>query len=442
MKSIPELLEFYQHLTQHIVPGPNSYSYFVPFLLLPLALLIPPSVLSRAQLALLFLPAIYACQIHAWLMGGIDVISLDLSLWCFVLLVCRDPRRTHRRIWISAPRTSVGEKDAGEDVVVEEAYPEELAKRIPWVLTLLVSIRLAGWKIGDPSHDRTQPPRRLGRLAFVKKAGSIVVQSYLVLDAAAFYAKTDPYFTTSGIEVDSAFPPPSAEMATWLVMLRLLPPRLLRCSVLAGQIYAMVTGMFHIPLILIVGLNAVGILPSEWSPQTWPLPFGHFSAVCKRGLRGLWGQWWHGMNRQMSAPMGRSLAQALGIPTKSLRGFALLTMSAFFFSGVIHMGLIPPEPQTSLYSTLWMRLHVAGFFWAQIPAFAVEVAVSKLAARFLPQALDLSVTRGLVICWTAAFLCLTLPLLAVPFRELWYWHFYPVPVSLLQGLSGKGWWTW
>ena len=444
MKSFPELAQSYHHLTHHIVPGPNSYSYFIPFLLLPAALLVPPSVLSQRQLAVLFLPAIYACQIHSWYIAGIDVPSMDLALWSFVLLVCRDPRRTHRRIWVSTPSAFGDDKRSDETVedVVEEGYPEEWAKRIPWVFTLLVSLRLTGWKIGDPSHDKTQPPARLSRSAFSKHAVSIVVRSYLILDTTAFYARTDPYFTTSGMEIDHPFPPASTEMATWLVVLRLLPPRLVRSSVLAGQIYAMVTSMFYIPLIPVVGLNAVGILPYEWSPHTWPLPFGPFSSVAERGLRGLWGRWWHGMNRQITAPPGRLLAQELGIPTNSVTGFALLTLSAFFFSGVTHMGLVPPEPHTVEISALWMRLHIAGFFWAQIPAFAFEVAVSKLVAHSAPQALDWSVTRALVTAWTAAWLCLTLPLLAVPFRELRYWHYYPVPLSLLHGLSGRNWWTW
>lgn len=445
MKSSSELAEFYEHLTRHIVPGPNSYSYFVPFLLLPAALLTPPSVLSRRQLAFLFLPAIYACLMHAWSIAGIDVLSVDLALWSFIHLVCWDPRRTHRRVWVSTPSASaVDEKrpsEAGEDVV-EEAYPEEWAKRIPWVFTLLVSLRLTGWKIGDPSHDKTQPPARLSRSKFLRHAVSVGVQSYLILDAAAFYARTDPYFTTSGMDIDHPFPPPSAKMATLLVMLRLLPPRLVRSSAVAGQIYAMVAGMFYAPLIPMVGLNAIGILPYEWSPHTWPQIFGPFSAVWERGLRGLWGKWWHGVNRQITAPPGRWLAQERGVPTKSLTGYALLTISAFFFSGIMHSGLIPPEPQTGLFSARSMRLHVAGFFWAQIPAFAFEVAVSKLVARFTPRVLDWSVTRVLVTVWTAAWLCLTLPLLTVPFRELGYWHYYSVPVSLLQRLSGKGWWTW
>ena len=366
-------------------------------------------------------------------------------LWSFILLVCRDPRRTHVRVWRCAAPDAPAERkrlsgDGGR--VVEEAYPDGLAGRVPWVLTLLVSLRLTGWKIGDPSHDKTQPPATLSRRAFLRHAVNIAVHSYLILDAAAFYSRTDPYFHTSGMGIDDPFPSPSAEMATWLVILRLLPPRFVRASVIAGQVYAIVAGMFYIPLIPMVGLNAVGVIPYEWSPHTWPLPFGNFSAIPERGLRGLWGKWWHGVNRQFTAPPGRSLAQALGIPTNSIAGYTLLTTSAFFFSGVMHMGLIPPKPQSSLLSAQWMRLYIAGFFWAQIPAFGFEVAVSKLVARFLPQALDWSVAKAIAIAWTAAWLCLTLPLLAIPFRELGYWHSYSVPVSLVQGVSGKGWWTW
>ncbi|KAM0801832.1 hypothetical protein BDR22DRAFT_169395 [Usnea florida] len=424
----------YAHLTKHIVPGPHTSSYFLPFALLPIALLIPPSVLSHRQLALVFLPLICACELHAWLAAGVDVISLDLVLWSFVLLVCRDPRARYRRVW----RCREGEGKGG---VVEEGYPDGLGRRVRWVLTLLVSLRLTGWRIGDPSHDRTQPPPLMSRRAFLRRSVYVAVQCYLILDVAAFYTRTDPYFHVSGVGIDDPFPP-SAEMPSWLVVLRLLPPRFVRASVIAGQAYGMVAGGFHIPLIPAVGLNALGVVPYEWSPHTWPLPFGSFSAIPERGLRGLWGQWWHGVNRQFTAPPGRSLAQALSIPTNSIAGYALLTTSAFFFSGVMHMGLIPPEPQSSFLSAQWMRLYIAAFFWAQIPAFGFEVAVSKLVARFLPQALDWSMTRAIVIAWTAAWLCLTLPLLAIPFRELGYWHSYSVPVSLVRGLLGRGWWTW
>ena len=432
------LSSVYAHLTHHIIPGPNSISYFVPFILLPAALLIPPSTLSHRQLSLLFLPVIYGCQIHAWSKGGVDVISLDLTLWSFVLLFWRDPRRTHRRVWV-AERAIDGKE---MEQVEEEPYPVNLSSRIPWVLTLLVSLRLTGWRIGEISHDKMQPSKRVSRSKFVKVALSTTLQSCIILDASFSYVQTDPYFLDSKMSVDSPYPPPTQDMPTLLVMLRLLPPRLLRSSVLAAQIYAMVTSLFFLPTLPAVGLNVLGFLPDAWSPQTWPAFFGDFWEIGERGVRGLWGSWWHGMHKQITASHGRAVAERLGIPSGSTRGYALLVTLAFLFSGISHAGMIPPEPDSTIMSANMMRFYIASFFWAQIPAFGIELAASKVVARFVPHILHLSATRLFVFAWVAAWLCLTLPILTVPFREIGYWHHYAVPFSVLHGLAGKGWVTW
>lgn len=439
----PDLVQFYDHLTRHIVPGPRSFSYFTPFLLLPVALLIPPSIISHRQLYLVFLPLIYACQVHAWLqIGGLEVISLTLTLWSFVLLVLRDPRRTHRRIRLTAQSGTGKDSEKWRNAFVEQGYPESLAKRVPWVLTLLVSIRLAGWKIGDPSHDKAQPAPCLTRIAFSKHAFLIIAQAFAILDVASCYVLTDSYFVTPGMRVDEPFPPRSKDLPAPLNKLCFLPPRLLRSAAIAGQVYAMVTSMFYLPTIPVVGLNAIGMLPDEWSPHTWPVFFGSFSAVGERGLRGLWGSWWHHFNRQITSSPGRELAHVMGIPTNSTLGYSLLTISAFFLSGVIHMGMIPPEAVSSLLSVNMMRLYLAAFFWAQIPAFQIELVVSKLVATFVPSVTRFPTTRMFVLLWVAGWLSLTLPLLSVPFREIGYWRYFPLPISLLRGFAGKGWLTW
>ena len=438
-----DLVQFYDYLTRHIVPGPRSTSYFIPFLLLPMALLIPPSVLSHRQLYLVILPLIYACQVHAWLqIGGLEVISLTLTLWCFVLLVLRDPRRTHRHIRLKAQSGTGEDPEKWRKEFVEEEYPESLAKLISWVLTLLVSIRLAGWKIGDPSHDKTQPAPRLTRVAFLKHAFLIIAQAFTILDLASCYVLTDPYFVTSGMRVDEPFPPLSDDLPTLVNALRILPPRLLRSAAIAGQVYAMVTSMFYLPTIPILGLNSIGMLPDEWSPHTWPVFFGSFSAVGERGLRGLWGSWWHHFNRQITSTPGRELAHVMGIPTTSTLGYSLLTVSAFLLSGVIHMGMIPPEPASGRMTVNMMRLYIAAFFWAQIPAFQIELVVSNLVAASVPSVPRFPTTRIFVLLWVAGWLSLTLPLLTVPFRETGYWRYFPLPVSLFRGLAGKGWMTW
>ena len=435
--------DFYDHLTHHIVPGPQSRSWFLPFLLLPIALLIPPSTLSHRQLCALFLPAIYACQVHAWLqIGGLEVQSVALALWAFDLLALRDPRKTYRRVRLHVPPIADETSGKRPGILVEEPYPEDLGKRIRWVLTLLVSLRLTGWKVGDTSRDETRTYKTLSRSAFLKNTLGTLAKSYLIMDATSSYIHTDPYFHVSNTSIDAPFPPPTPGMPNLLIILRLLPPRVLRSGILAGQIYGMVTSLFLFSTPLAVSLNAIDILSDEWSPHNWPMFFGNFSAVGERGLRGLWGSWWHHMNRQITITPGRSLIQVMGIPTSSTLGYVVLTASTFFLSGVIHMGLIPPQPETRLMSANAMRMYIGAFFWAQIPAFGVEMLVSRIMARVMPTVTHHKVTKLLVLIWVAGYLSLTLPLLTVPFREIKYWHYWSVPVSLIRGLTGKGWVTW
>ena len=352
-----------------------------------------------------------------------------------MLLVWRDPRRTHRRVWV---RREIEKGKEMVETVVEEPYPVEMRKRVSWVMTLLVSLRLTGWRNGEASHDRTQPPPRLSRLEFLKIALGTLLRGYVILDATFCYVSTDPYFVTSGIGVDTSYPIETSSTSSVLYFLRLLPPRVLRSIVLAGQIYAMVTTMFFLPTLPAIGLNSLGLLPDEWSPQTWPLFFGDFSTISELGLRGMWGSWWHKMNREITATHGRSLAQAMSISGGSTLNYALLTTSAFLFSGIIHMGMIPPEPESTNLSANMMRLYVASFFWSQIPAFGIELVVSNLVARLAPGIVGWHASKVLVLIWTAFWLCLTLPILTVPFREIGYWQYDAVPASLLHALSGKG----
>ena len=445
---VSSILESYQHLTTHIVPGPNSISYFVAVFLLPIALLIPPSIIPRWLLCSLFLPWIYTCLFHSWQsMGGLDVMSMNVALWSLVLLVCEDPRKTFRRVHIGDKKPGVGSKgssivDYDSSHVWEEPYPSNLAQRLPWVLTLMVSLRLTNWKIGRVSHDKTQPPVRINRADFFKYTVVHILRSYLILDVTSFYTQTDPYFFHSGMNVDAPFPKTPVSASKVLELVTLLPPRLVRVLVLGGQLYSLLTLMFLLPTLLATIFNALQLLPNEWSPHSWPLFFGPSSAVADRGIRGLWGSWWHQMHRYLASTPGYSLAHALGISTSSFVGYTLLTTSAFFFSGMMHMGLIPPEPLNTKVSANEMRLRIAAFFWAQIPAIGIEVLVVKIFQRVAPRLSKSFVAKLLTIIWVATWSAMILPILTVPFRELGYWRVYPIPVSVMQGLFGKGWLPW
>lgn len=430
-------LQVYDHIITHVVPGPNNISYFIAFFLLPTALLIPPSILSHRQLCFLFLPLIYALQVRAFSqMGSIDVLGVNLALWSYSLLAFRDPRGTFRRVRMKSKSSMTESADAKGSQVWEEAYPSDLRSRIPWVLTLMVSFRLTNWKIGESSHDHAQPGKGLTRREFLRVVSISMLQDYLLLDLSAAYVQTDPYFFQP-IGIDTPFPPSMPESAAF-APLKLLPPRLVRASTMAAQIYAAVNLMFMLPALLGV---ALGILSDEWSPHTWPSFFGSFSAVSTKGIRGLWGTWWHQTSRQVTSTPGRGLNDLLGISTSSTMGFAALVTSAFFFSGITHIGLIPPQPPAPNVSVNKMRFHMGALFWVQIAGFGIELMATSLLRKYISR-LPSWVSRSFALSWTATWLCMTLPLLALPFRGMGYWELYPVPFSPVQGLLGKGWFTW
>ena len=442
---VSSALAFYQHLTSHIVPGPQSISYFIAVLLLPTALLIPPSTLSRWQLCSLFLPSIYACLVHSWIrIGGLDVMSVNVALMGLVLLACEDPRRTFRRVHRDRDKLRRRAKPMVDDTETtwEEPYPSKFSQRLSWVFTLMISLRLSNWKIGRESHDKAQPSSLTSRSVFLRNTLADILQCYIILDIASFYAQTDPYFFHSCMSIDTPIPGISSSILEVPELLRMLLSRIIRVSVLGSQLYALLTLMFLIPTLPAIALNATKILPDDWTPHSWPALFGSFSAVMDRGVRGLWGSRWHQMHRYLASTPAYSLTHASGISTSSLLGYALLTTSAFFFSGVMHMGLVPPEPLNTKVSANEMRLRIAGFFWAQIPAIGAEVLVARIFRRIAPSFSKSSVGKALTIFWVATWSATILPILTIPFRELGYWHVYPLPISIMQGIFGTGWYTW
>ncbi|KAL8790960.1 MAG: hypothetical protein Q9195_006105 [Heterodermia aff. obscurata] len=374
-------------------------------------------------------------------MGGVDVISINLTLTSLALLALKDPRGDFKRVHVRKvpPTSDVTEGNDGDEAKIwEEPYPPSLRRRIPWVLTLVISIRYPNWHIGDPTHDKRQPAfSNASRRRFAISALRHIITGYLLLDLTSSYTRIDPYFHDPDISISSAIPSFST-----LPLLTLIPPRILRTTILAAQIYALIPCLFHLPVLPAIALNylAPSLLPDEWSPHTWPPFFGPFSAVSRHGLRGLWGEWWHQMSRNIVSPPGRALANVLHLDPRSTLRYMLVTVSAFSFSGVVHMGLVPPQPLHTTMTLMEMRLRIASFFWVQIAGFAIELVVSGIFRRAGGRVSGL--VRVVVLVWVSMWLCATLPLVVPPFRELRYWSVYPIPVSVFQGILGRGWLQW
>ncbi|MCJ1248467.1 hypothetical protein MMC30_005685 [Trapelia coarctata] len=469
-----QLYDSYQYLITHIVPGPNSISYFIPVLILPSALLIPPSFLSKTALASLFLPIIYACFAHSCLHGGgLDVLSLDVVIWATVLLGLQDPRGTYKRIHLTSnpsrqtsaetePKSTPcngGKKDESQDsepplrpsrisplTTWEEPYPPTFLRRLPWVFTLIFSIRLCNWRISSPQHDAKQPHASISRLAYIRRSLLIASTSFLILDTAAICVKNDPYFLSPTLGITSALPPVSANSIWPLSIYHLLPPPIARVLILCGHIYPLLTlpsALLSLPLLL---------LPEPWSPHTHPPLFGSFAAIPRRGLRGLWGQWWHQLMRYLTSLPGASLSRALGLRPGSRKDYICRVIVSFGLSGCIHMGLVPPEPR---YATTWgkwgTRGWIAGFFWVQVIGFGVEVVVEGWWKRagwgksgVWAGRWGRWVRAVAVMLWVLCWVALTVPMVGVAGKELGWFVPYPLPVSFwTRQIYGEGalfWW--
>lgn len=459
----------YHYLTHHVVPGPQSFSYFLAFILLLTALHIPRSVLSRWQNICVFKPAITIATVHAWYaMAGVDVISADLLFQSLFFLVLHDPWTSFEHI---TARTAEGKPESreerldqvetdGSEVLLDseqtplasenfdtppralhrQGYPSTLRERIPWVMMLFSSIRLNTWTIGHKSHDAAQPPPpafRTRRLFFAQAVLSIV-RGFLVLDLTRAYVSYDPYFTDTSVSIASEL-----ELGNW----RIFPAHLIRSMVIGAQAWALISQMFFLPCMAVVALNACGVIPDIWSPHNWAPFFGPASTIFTHGVRGLWGGYWHQTMRWMTSAPGYSISEALNLPRKAASRYTLISTSAFLLSGFTHMGLVPPEPLHATVSTNYIRLCVAGFFWLQPVAMIMEVIVANVRRRFASPAW-LSCRRALHWryavngLWVVMWFSLCLPLLGEAGRQMGYWRVWPMPVSLWRGLRGEGWVTW
>ncbi|KAF2716990.1 hypothetical protein K431DRAFT_288935 [Polychaeton citri CBS 116435] len=436
-------------------------------------------------------------------MRGVDVVSCNALLWSLFFLVFRDPwrdfcrldtekphveerrfkRREKLREWelygrVASPGSPAGseseelvsqlkKKETGLPTSLaspgrfkarrrvafrraEYTYPGEddasILARLGWVGTLLASIRLTNWKIGLASHDKAQPPPKgfSSRRLFIVQAVISFFRGYLILDLTSAYTGHDAFFTNPAVSITSPLPPNILGAGP----VRLIPPHFIRTMVTAAQAWALISQMFYLPCLLPVCLNYFDLVPDQWSPHTWPSYFGPWRSVLKNGVRGFWGRYWHQTMRHSVAAPGYALADFMGWceDEGGLKRYALITASGFLLSGVVHMGLVPPEPLHATLEPNQIRLLVAGFFWLQ----ALPVMVEALASRSFSKKChgsynnpwDVNGRRIFVGIWVLFWFSFSLIPLAEAGKQLGYWRVWLVPLSIWKRLNEGTWIAW
>lgn len=429
----------YFKLVNDVVPGPQSWTFFVPHLLLPVSLLVPPQILSHNALAALSFPVILASTIHATIaMGGPDVISMDTLWWSFYFLVLKDPRRDFKRV-VETKANDRG-KSVPDSKLLDWPYPSAFISRLKWTFTLLSERPLTSWKTGRTAHDASIPPLyvRRTRISFVRDIMLILIPAaFLIMPLALQLHALESLVLPSG-RVDSV-KGSDAEVIDYHLPQQLSVLRTLHAFFPAPLLRSLSTGMFLYSILILHFLGVYLIPPllsflanpasgasHTWSTHLWPRPhFGPFSAVLDSGLRGLWGTWWHQQMRHAVSEPGRWLSDRLGLGRGIVR-YGMICGSAFLLSGITHMGLVPPHAPDA-----WrLRSLIGAFFFAQPVGILLEVVVvekllGKVETLLSGSSIRTAVMSMLRLGWVLLFMSVPLSFLAEPFEVLGYWKLWP-----------------
>lgn len=367
-----------------------------------------------------------------------------------------DVRRDFKRILRTFRN---GELSGEEEKPKVEAYPDSRIQRLMWVASAYTSIQLNGWLVGNKSHDAKQLENTRNIVTFKALFRHVAFKCalyYCMLEAIYHFGlvTSNPNFVKTA---NASFHEPSV-----------LGNALSLGSLLAYLYAALALYTYYVPMML--ALIASYLVPSLRSHQTLsPLiiaPYeGPFTAIWRPtsrrrtwGLRAFWGSVWHQNMRYITAVPGLAVSSALSLRKGGFAHYAVVACSAFFFSGIIHMGMIPPFPLYTNVPAMQLRLLLATFFWLQPIGVLLETVVDGFFRKMVPaennshdssravsknidnQAPHL-VVQLLIVVWTCAFMSyVTWTTGRIVGREMGWWNLHASPVSIVSMLRGEADW--
>ncbi|KAL8705115.1 MAG: hypothetical protein Q9201_001760 [Fulgogasparrea decipioides] len=327
-----------------------------------------------------------------------------------------------------------------QQTYVWQSLPGTFVHRLDFIIDLVTNFRAVRWThqipatfpppphirdaLTDPSPPASLPPHQYPtyRTLFASNLRSFILCS-LSLDVLKYITSLDPYFLGQSKSSPCPFPAPRA---TRLVI----------------SVLFVYTSLLNIFLLAPLGL-ACALGPRVLGPHasTWLYPsyFGPLSQIHEKGLAGLWGGWWHQLFRYAFEAAGEFVGgTCLRLPKKSIPGGVVRVIMAFLCSGILHA--------CASYTTLRPTHPIKGSFLF----FAVQ-PIGIIGQRALSMWLRKEGYREAIPPWTRgignvvvvlAWCWSTGPLIADEFAATGIWLYEPLPVSLIKGLRGEGWWRW
>ena len=385
---------------------------------------------------------------------------MDFGLTAFALLGYYDVRKDFKRV----KEGSLNDSSESVDKVASEGYPADLKKRLSWVLTLLVSLRLGNYLIGDSSHDQKQLKVARHRPTYYRYFLETVFMAtctFATLDIISMYTSNfssneffklrNEMYEQGGRFQFSALVVFLGELWAALSLYTFYLP-----SLLAFILLSPFPSLYHSSSISPLSLsNHFGPTSSIWNPtESSPI----------WGLRAFWGRFWHQNMRIMTTTPGLALTDMFSVPKRSFLRYVIMLISGFFWSGIIHMGMIPPEPFGTPYTAWQLRIRIAAFFWLQTMGIGVEVFIDHMLtdkpreshtvrANFVPTKEKYGnaaprtqpqprrrlgiLGKSLIIVWTLSFIGITAWHTIRPVgRELGWWSVSGAPISVVAWLRG------
>ena len=329
---------------------------------------------------------------------------------------------------------------SSQEIYIWQPFPDNFLHRLDFIFDLVTNFRGLRWTHQGPgtypapqhiretlTNPETPPSLHPTKypsysLLFTSNLQSFVLCS-LTLDTLKYVTSLDPYFLAQGQNTPSPFP--IARTTRLILSLLFTYTSLLNIFLLAPLVLACTFG----PRIL-------GPHASTW---LYPPYYGPLSSIADKGLAGLWGGWWHQLFRYAFEAAGEFIGgKVLHLSKNSISGGVVRSLVAFVCSGILHA--------CASYTVLGGTHPIRGsflFFALQPVGIIAQRALSiylkqKGYREAIPPWMRKTGNVLVVVLWCRV----TGPLIADEFAAAGIWLYEPLPVSLVKGVKGEGWWRW
>ena len=321
---------------------------------------------------------------------------------------------------------------------VWQSLPPTFMHRVDWVCDLVSNFRGVRWNhqisdlppppphiqnsLKDPSVPSSDARSHLTRTDLIRRDLLNFILCLITLDILKTITLQDPYFWGLPPSTPSPFP----------------YPHLFRVVLSLSFVYASLLMIFLLaPLVLGVLLGPSNIGQHAW-PWLYPPFFGSPIQVYRKGIAGLWGDWWHQLFRYSFEQAGEFAGRLTGWGKKSQKGTLLRVAAAFVCSGLLHA--------CGSYTTLGDTRPIYGPF-----VFFMLQPMGIIAQRVLSSWMRKSGVREKIPAWlrglgnlvVVAIWCYFVgPIASDDFAASGIWLYEPLPISPIRALRGEGLWRW